>query len=914
MKKFYTLIGIAVLSFSAQAQVVNIPDVNFKAALLNDDYINTNQDTEIQLSEALNATVVNASYQGIVNLTGLEAFVNITELSLPGNNLSGTIDVSYLHNLLWLDCSSNQLTGINLAGMAQLERLVCSLNNLTSLNLGGLTNLNALDITRNPSLPFPDLTGLNNLISLTCMQSAMTSLNISNLPQLQYLNCRENGLTSLNLSNLPHLTALTCAQNALTTLNLNGFPELNSLNCEVNQLTSLTLTNPALMAINCNNNHLTSLQISTLGNLNSLNCSGNDLSSLSINNLVGLEFLQFDYNHFSAIDISNLTNLRYLNFDNNLFTSFDFSPLVNLEQLGCNYNQLSVLDVSHNPLLNSLQCHHNQLTEVNFGNGQHLVHFYANDNLFTSLDLSALQVVALDTYFYNNPNLTYVNFKNGALYFLSFGSANCPNLQYVCVEEDAIATVMALLEIDGNESVLVNSYCSSSPGGVFNTISGTATIDSDNNGCDTNDFPVAGIKVNLNDGMNVGAAISNMNGAYGFFTQQGNFTVTPQFENPYFNCSPASATVNFSAVDGSVLPQNFCITPLGMHNDLEITIIPLTALRPGFDANFQLVYKNKGTHVVPSGSVSLSFVDSLLDLVTAEPMPDSQAADIMNWNYANLNPFETRTINFTVNLNGPTETPPANIDDVIHFLAVVNPTTGDEIIHDNTFELTQTVVGSFDPNDKTCLNGTYIDPEMIGDFLHYLIRFQNTGTAPAENIVIKDAIDLSKFDISTLQMVTASHPYETHIESDHVEFIFNGIQLPGGVNNPLSHGFVSFKIKTKVNLPVGSSVSNKADIFFDYNFPITTNTVTSHFSLLGTTEFNDSTVAVYPNPVKDRFSISAKDTITSVQLYDVLGRQIQALSPGVKSLEIDLSQQNNGIYLVKINTEKGIKTQKIIKQ
>jgi hypothetical protein len=828
MKKFYTLIGIAVLSFSAQAQVVNIPDVNFKNALLNHiPVIDTNNDNEIETGEAMAVTVLHVYQKNISSLAGIEAFTNLVDL----------------------DCGANNLSALDVTPLTNLQRLFCPINQLISLNV----------------------TGLQNLAELTCSQNNFATLALSGLPNLTFLECSNNHFAALDLSNVPSLKRVFCAYNDLTFLNVNGLSNVEELYCYANDLNTLNFAAlTGVKELNFSYNLFTgAFNASVMPNIETLNFERNDISSATLTGLNHLRRLTLTENNISAIDLSGLTALEILESDQNSLTSLDVTGLASLKQISANYNHIAALSIADLPHFQSLGIIQNGLSSLTLQNLNELILIQASNNNLQSIDLSTLPglltiylnnnpLQAIDVsanpnlyslQCYDNPQLSYLNIKNGhAIQSLNF--EGCILLQYICVDNANIQSTLAIAQNFGLSGIQVNTYCDFTPGGTFNTISGTATIDSDNNGCDTNDDAVPGIKINLSNGTNIGAAILNTSGAYAFFTQQGSFTLTPQFENPYFSCSPTSATVNFSTVDGSVQPQNFCITPLGTHNDLEITIIPLTALRPGFDANFQLVYKNKGTHTVPSGSVSLSFADAVLDLVTAAPMPDSQAADIMNWNYTNLNPFETRTINLTVNLNGPTETPPANIDDVIHFLAVINPTTGDEIIRDNTFELTQTVVGSFDPNDKTCLNGTYIDPEMIGDFLHYLIRFQNTGTAPAENIVIKDAIDLSKFDISTFQMVTASHPYETHIESEHVEFIFNGIQLPGGVNNPLSHGFVTFKIKTKVNLPVGSSVSNKADIFFDYNFPITTKKVTYQLSQLGTIEIDDHTISVYQKKLK----------------------------------------------------------------
>jgi uncharacterized repeat protein (TIGR01451 family) len=210
----------------------------------------------------------------------------------------------------------------------------------------------------------------------------------------------------------------------------------------------------------------------------------------------------------------------------------------------------------------------------------------------------------------------------------------------------------------------------------------------------------------------------------------------------------------------------------------------------------------------------LFFEDNVLDFVSAVPMTSSQSLNNLNWDYSNLAPFESRTIDFTLNANGPTETPPLNIGDLLDFTATINSIVGDETPLDNVFALHQTVGGSFDPNDKTCLEGNTIAPEKVGDYLHYLIRFQNSGTAPAVNIVVKDMIDTSKFEVASLQLISSSHPQVTRIENNKVEFIFENINLPAEEDDePGSHGFVAFKIKTKSNLVVGNTVSKHRRYF-----------------------------------------------------------------------------------------------------
>ena len=91
MKKI--LFIIAFISFSiSNAQIVNIPDANFKAYLVNNSFINTNNDSEIQVSEATNYTDgIYVSNLNISDLTGIEAFTSLT--SLYCNNLTTLVSL-----------------------------------------------------------------------------------------------------------------------------------------------------------------------------------------------------------------------------------------------------------------------------------------------------------------------------------------------------------------------------------------------------------------------------------------------------------------------------------------------------------------------------------------------------------------------------------------------------------------------------------------------------------------------------------------------------------------------------------------------------------------------------------------------------------------------------------------------------
>jgi len=896
MRKFYTTLALILFTIIAQSQIVNIPDANFKLALL--DYqpaIDTNSDGEIQVSEA--QTVITLDFTGITtnsslyitnsqNLIGLEAFVNLETLIIHTNYGITSLDLSML----------THLTSLQIDGFLALSNI--NITNLSALNIAYIYDCQLLSNL--------DLTGTNNLTRLDCSMNNLTSLNVSNLTNLQSLNC---GMQTVN------------GGIGISSLDLTGLNNITNLGCSLNNLSSLNITNlTTLTTLECSNNPISNLNLSNSNQLTNLSCRNNQLSNLDVSNLANLTYLDCALNHLTTLDVTNLTNLNRLYVYSNQLTSLNVSTLVNLNTLHCDSNQLTNLDVSNLHNLETLNCNGNQLTNLNVSNLGYLTNINAGFNLFTTLDFSTTgltsPVSTLPRYsFTSNPNLTYVNLKNG----LYVGPTNifldsCPNLQYICADDQSIQNIQQELANENYTNVQVNSYCTFVPGGVHNTITGTATLDINNNGCDSNDIHPKDLKININDGAINGATFCNNNGTYSFFTLNGNFVLTPQFQNSYFTVNPVSTTLNFPLLDGSTQTQDFCITPNGIHNDIDVTILPIGNARPGFDANYQLVFKNKGNQTL-SGSLNFTFDDSILDFVSASPSVNSQSVNNLNWNYSNLVPFESRTIYLTLNVNSPMETPPVNIGDHLTYTATINPVSGDETVGDNTFNLNQIVMGSFDPNDKVCLEGTTISPAKVGDYLHYVIRFQNSGTAPAENIVVKDMIDTTKFDIATLQLTAASHPQVTRITGNKAEFIFEEINLPAEQDNePASHGFVAFKIKTKNNLVVGNSVANTADIYFDYNFPITTNTATTTITTLGINEFENKSVAIAPNPTKNEVTITSKDIITSIQLFDVQGRLIETKLNSATEAKLDVSKQLSGIYFVKVYTENGVKIEKIIKE
>ena len=189
------------------------------------------------------------------------------------------------------------------------------------------------------------------------------------------------------------------------------------------------------------------------------------------------------------------------------------------------------------------------------------------------------------------------------------------------------------------------------------------------------------------------------------------------------------------------------------------------------------------------------------------------------------------------------------------------------------------------------------------------LLFENTGTAPAENIVVTSEIDLSQYNLQSLQVMESSHPMEVKITGNVAEFIFQSIYLDTG-----GHGNILLKMKSN-NALSNNYVMNSADIFFDYNFPIETNDEQTVFADLSKNDFNkDLSLQVYPNPTADIITIKSESTITAIQVYDAQGRLLITKMTNDNLQTIDLSSYATGIYYLSVSTTSGKQTQKVIKQ
>jgi hypothetical protein len=242
----------------------------------------------------------------------------------------------------------------------------------------------------------------------------------------------------------------------------------------------------------------------------------------------------------------------------------------------------------------------------------------------------------------------------------------------------------------------------------------------------------------------------------------------------------------------------------------------------------------------------------------------------------------------------------------------------------------QPILDSYDPNDKQVepqgRTAEHYTPPTAP--LHYQIRFQNTGSDVAYQVVVVDTL-AADLDLRTLQLGAVSHPYRLTLSGQQrpvLTFTFDHILLPDSTHHKAgSTGVVQFSIQPKAGLPARTRIDNYADIFFDYNPAVRTNTTTnrlyevpavldpavalSYPAVLATSRSTQLPgLALWPNPAHTATLVQlpavAGATQATLVLRDALGRQVRTelvrLPPAGTVHELRVAGLPPGLYLLQV--------------
>ncbi|GDX52183.1 hypothetical protein LBMAG27_12300 [Bacteroidota bacterium] len=721
--------------------------------------------------------------------------------------------------------------------------------------------------------------------------------NIQNLFGIQYFDNLDSltadGLNNAVVPALPqNLTFLELANDGL-----NNLPSLCSsiktFRCATNNLTSLPSLPDSLILLYCDHN-----QLATIPNfpdsLHVIYCPFNLITSLPNVPSVVKKFYCHNNQLTNLPFLSN--SIKYMFCQSNQLTNLPQLPN-SLSELGCSYNQLTSIPPLP-PHLGYLNCANNNITE--------LPPF--NDTMSMVCVMNNPQLMCL-------PSFEFL-FGSTLNFYITGTGINClPNL---------IQHVGSNLAVD---TVPICNFFNSNNCNVAWNMKGSVFSDFDNDCITANDGSgIYNSKLKLFDSTFnlIEQVSSNALGEFSFDEPLGNyFTSVDTLDFPFDIVCPNNDTfqTSLTPVDSMDYGINFRFIckpgyDNGVWNVVRNSILfpqDTTAMWIIAGDIVQSIYNVSCSSGI-SGQVKIvingpaNYVSPLAGALTPTVNGDTLTYSIADFSLVNA------ATDFAFNVLTDST---AQIGDAICFDVSVTPTTGDNNILNNALTHCFSVSNSFDPNEKE------VSP--IGDlnypfnnWLTYTIHFQNTGTAPAQHIQILDTLD-SDLDESTFQLLSSSFDPMVQLFGNKVRFNFVNINLPdSGSNTEGSKGYVSYRIKPKQNLAIGTQIENTASIYFDFNSPVVTNTTLNTIVITGVNELavGNLQLAVYPNPFSSQLTVgSMQFSGATLTVTDIFGREVLSVKPNLNSQIINLKSFPSGIYFLKVLLEDGnFAVKKIVKE
>jgi uncharacterized repeat protein (TIGR01451 family) len=439
------------------------------------------------------------------------------------------------------------------------------------------------------------------------------------------------------------------------------------------------------------------------------------------------------------------------------------------------------------------------------------------------------------------------------------------------------------------------------------TLSGRAYIDANENcALGSGDVNLTGTVIEVQPGNFY--ALTNGSGQYSINLPYGSYTVADQ--NPLYqeHCGVEGTPFTISSGMPNVT-RNLADTSL---TGLDVRVsIGSGAARPGFEMQYAISARNLAGVLGGNGTVSYTY-DPTLTYLTSSPAPTSITGNTLTWNFTNLGAFDVRY--FRPRFQVPPDIGLLGVE--LNSIASVTMVNAEANTTNNSEGHIVTITGAYDPNDKlayTSGGNTSIWQINDDEWIDYTIRFQNTGTDTAFFVVITDTLPTT-LDPASFQAGTSSHAHSVSMLGNGVlRWAFPNILLPdSNVNEPRSHGFVTFRIRPRLPLLPGTTIENIANIYFDYNPPVITepSVLVAEFST-GENTLHSSSILLAPVPANDLLHISSTSMMDDLLIMSSDGRAILKRKVMSVSTMVDVSGFAAGSYLL-ITTDIAGSTQRAL--
>lgn len=408
-------------------------------------------------------------------------------------------------------------------------------------------------------------------------------------------------------------------------------------------------------------------------------------------------------------------------------------------------------------------------------------------------------------------------------------------------------------------------------------------------------------------------------GFYSFKKSNGPATIEYiPFINGMNNCV-ASGTYSTNIANSTIIDSlDFGLQTATINYDARCELF-VGASRPGYIQMANITIQNISSTTIHHIQTVLTF-DSMYTFQGASLIPDSIIGYKAYWTFDSLLIGKIKNIYLSLT---PLSTQMIG-NQYMYTLQI--SADGDTINTTNNLDTVRGIVsGSYDPNHKIATPtgmGTegFIENNAT---LNYYIEFQNTGTDTAFTVKLTDELD-QNLDLSTLTIQGSSHSMYYTLNNRMLTFYFNNILLPDSNKDyQKSIGYVAYSIKPKPN-SLGSKIRNNANIYFDFNEPIITNTTINTIGVptnILNIEMDD--IIAYPIPLfENQLSIDvniASASSTKLELNDISGRKLHTILNGYKEkgtyqFKLDNSIFNSKqLYFLTLTTQNSKKSIKILK-
>jgi uncharacterized repeat protein (TIGR01451 family) len=548
----------------------------------------------------------------------------------------------------------------------------------------------------------------------------------------------------------------------------------------------------------------------------------------------------------------------------------------------CDANSNGIFDSNENTISNVA-------IQIQTGNGIQTV--YSDINGYYSLVYNSNNPIVINL----NPNWSSMTGSTGGVYTLL--SENC----------------------DSNQVYNVGLNCGSNlPANCYN---GYVFCDANNNGVmNAGELPIPFAPVYLGVSPTSNSSVTVYTDSTGFFSycgQIGTSNIAVAWLNSqWLGYQGYTANSSLITLVGSTTGNNqpgflpvICGgTPC---TDLWTTVTPWIGYYQNTTAHIKLNWGNYGPTAAGNYQLTLTFPAGVtVNTSSIQNSGYTISGNTITWNLSNLNTtFSTFDyITFQV--------PGGLVNGAQHyFTSTISPVNSTDCnSQNNAGSLLQILGNSYDPNDKTVQRpdfywttpisiGTEIIDAALQDVLTYTIRFQNTGTAPAQNVYILDTLS-SNLDWSTFSLINASHPVQVfHQSNGLVRFEFDQIWLADSTTNePESHGDLVYRIAEKSTCLAGCEIENTAYIYFDWNDAIVTNTTYNlNENIMGIHEDGINGWGIYPNPANNYLQIRGLETF-NYEIHDFAGKSILH-GDGTENDMLDITKLKTGAYFITIESE-----------